>query len=121
MCNLSDDNPFLFENFKLTEDSCCNLQVVVARLPPDYKARELIESYNASKAKKCCPEHGKELILRCITDGNEVCVDCVMKKHSGHQVEGIHKREHERLAGYWKSQNTELEVRVYCSRKILPQ
>ena len=59
-----------------------------------------------------CQEHGKELALRCITDEKEVCVGCIMNAHSGHQIEGIHKREQKRLNDYWKSQNTELEVRV---------
>ena len=88
------------------------LQVVVARLPPDYKARELLESYNASKLETNCLEHGKELILRCVTDGKEICVDCVTDKHLGHQFEGIHDRERKRLCDYWKSQNAELDVGV---------
>ena len=84
----------------------------MTNLPPDYKSREILESYNARDNRRMCQEHGKELALRCITDEKEICVGCIMNAHSGHQVEGIHKREQKRLNDYWKSQNTELEVSV---------
>ena len=86
---------------------------MVAQLPPDDEARDLLVSLNATKPKKSCLEHGKELVLRCVTDGKEICVDCFMNEHSGHQIEGIHKKEQNRLYGFWKSHKTELEVRTF--------
>ena len=68
-----------------------------------------LTTFLASKKREKCRVHLEPVIMHCYSDGEDICVKCLVKAHVRHHIEPLGVAKHNQLTPAWERVNVELD------------